>query len=181
MLPDRRSVLNFANKKMFMKKCFLAIALSMSGALVLSAQNKAGASISMTEGRIMDGNPQLDFKPMVAEVEVVASKGKIQDVWTLTADELESRTVRGNDSATIDNLKAYGIFKSSEKNNCDIIVTPLFDIAITSQGATIRVIGFPGVFRNWSIATESDLKLAAAGGNAETTPITSPDIIKKIK
>lgn len=164
-----------------MKKYIFAIALAFGGAFALLAQNKAGVSLSMTEGRIMDGNPQLDFKPMVAEVEVVASKGKIQDVWTLSAEELDFRTVKGNNAATIDNLKAYGIFKSSEKNNCDIIVTPLFDIAITSQGATIRVIGFPGVFRNWSIATESDLKLAAAGGNAETAPITSPDIIKKIK
>ncbi len=151
-----------------------------SMAFSMSAQGKSDINLQVSEGRIMESQPQLMFKPVVAEVEVDTSKGKIHDVWNLTLDELESRSVRDNDAATIDNLKAYGIFKSSEKNNCDIIVTPLFDIAITSRGATINVIGFPGHFRNWNTATETDIKLCQQG-NKESNENANPDIIKKIK
>ncbi len=164
-----------------MKKILLMFALAVTSmAFSMSAQGKSDINLQVSEGRIMESQPQLMFKPVVAEVEVDTSKGKIHDVWNLTLDELESRSVRDNDAATIDNLKAYGIFKSSEKNNCDIIVTPLFDIAITSRGATINVIGFPGHFRNWNTATETDIKLCQQG-NKESNENANPDIIKKIK
>ena len=155
------------------------VVCAVASAFCSFAQSKSDINLQVSEGRIMDGQPQLLFKPIVAEVEIDSTKGKIHDTWTLSLDELESRSVKGNDGATIDNLKAYGIFKSSEKNNCDIIVTPLFDVTITSRGATIDVIGFPGHFRNWTVATEADLKLSQQA-NVQNVDSIDKEIINKI-
>ncbi len=140
-----------------LQRCLFLICLLFSMLPVL-AWDKSEVTLNALEGRTVDGTPQLNLRPVEAEVEVDASKGKINDVWTLSVSELEARSIKGNEEATIENLKSYGIFKSSEKNNCDVIVSPLFDISITSTGAIIKVIGYPGYFKNWNNTKNKDEK-----------------------
>ena len=113
-------------------------------------------------------------------MEVDKAKGRINEVWEITAEELASRSIKGNTQATIENLKAYGVFKTLEKHNCDIVLAPLFDVAISKNGASVRVIGFPGSFKNWEIATDDDLKRAAAAASSKGLE-ASPELIKLVE
>lgn len=121
-----------------------------------AAQKNVKFDFSASEARVLDLEPQTYVKPLIAEVEVDVAKGRVRDTWTLTADEYNSRVIQGDDESTIKNLQVYGVFKSAEKHNCDIIVAATFDVRISVQGAVINVVGFPANFTNWATGTVAD-------------------------
>ena len=133
--------------------------MAMAATSFLSfADSPAKFEFSASEARVLDAEPQTFVKPLVVEVKIDESKGRIRDSWTLNVDEYNSRVIKGDYAATIRNLQVYGVFKSSEKHNCDIIATPTFDVQINERGAVINVVGFPASFVNWTTGTKADVE-----------------------
>ena len=165
---------------MKLKNLFLLLAIAAISSAESHGQSVNDMTVRASEGRALDGQVQLYIRPLVAEVEVDKAKGRINEVWEITAEELASRSIKGHTQATIENLKAYGVFKTLEKHNCDIVLAPLFDVAISKNGASVRVIGFPGSFKNWEIATDDDLKRAAAAASSKGLE-ASPELIKLVE
>lgn len=128
----------------------------ISAIQVLQAEKTVKFDFQTSEARAIDVYPSTYIHPLVAEVVVDMKTGRIHDTWNLSLSEYLSRQYPDNDEATLQNLRAYGMFKSSEKHNCDLIVAPTFDIRITDQGATITILGYPANFANWNNATNAD-------------------------
>ncbi len=112
--------------------------------------------IQDSQARVLDVYPSTYIKPVIAELTVDTSMGRIRDVWPLTAPELAARTINNNATATLQNLRTYAVFKSSEKHNCDVVIAATFDIHITERGATITIVGYPANFSNWQTGTVAD-------------------------
>ena len=51
----------------------------------------------------------------------------------------------------LDNIRAWGTYLSTIKNDCDVIMGATFKIEDDekSGGYTVTVVGYPGVFTNW--------------------------------
>lgn len=109
-----------------------------------------------SEARTMDVYPTAYVHPLVAEVVVDTKTGRIHDTWTLSVNDFISRQDPDNYDATLQNLRAYGLFKSSEKHGCDLIVAAMFDIKISDQGVVITLVGYPANFANWASVTSAD-------------------------
>lgn len=95
-----------------------------------NAEKTVKFDFQTSEARTIDVHPTTYIHPLVAQVVVDTKTGRIHDTWTLTPAEFISRQYPDNDAATLQNLRAYGLFKSSEKHSCDLIVAPTFDIKI---------------------------------------------------
>lgn len=122
------------------------------------AQKTVKFDVQTSEARSLELYPSTFIQPLVAEVIVDAKTGRIHDVWTLSPEDYKAREIPENADATFQNLKVFGMFKSSEKHNCDIIVAPTFDIRITNEGATINIVGYPANFANWKTGTKADFE-----------------------
>ena len=101
-----------------------AIAVTACGA---SSQKTVKVDFQASQARFLETSSSAYMKPLVAEVVVDKTKGRIRDTWEIDAVELSSRTIQGDAQATILNLKSYALFKSAEKHNCDMIIVPTFD------------------------------------------------------
>lgn len=124
----------------------------------INAQNNKTVRIDIrdSQARVLDVYPSTYVKPVIAELKVDASRGRIRDTWPLTLEELSARTINGDAAATLHNLRTYAVYKSSEKHNCDVVIAATFDIQITESGATITVVGYPANFANWATGTVAD-------------------------
>lgn len=139
-----------------MKKLFAAFLILLAGVMPSQAEKTVRFDFQTSEARTIDVHPTTYVHPLVAEVVVDTKTGRIHDTWTLTPTEFLSRQYPDNDAATLHNLRAYGLFKSSEKHGCDLIVAATFDIKISDDGVVINLIGYPANFANWSSATTAD-------------------------
>lgn len=144
-----------------MKKLFAILLIAASGFTAQGADPTVKFDFQTSEARTLDLSPSTYIRPLIAEVVVDTKRGRISDSWTLSAKDLAARSIvrKSGDietEATIQNLKAYGLYKSSEKNNCDLIVAATFDIKITNDGATINLVGYPANFTNWATGTRAD-------------------------
>ena len=54
-------------------------------------------------------------KPTVVEVKILEEKGRIKDEWTLSKEEVEV-AMKGE----LDNIRAWGTYLSTIKNDCDV-------------------------------------------------------------
>ena len=122
----------------------------------LQAQKTVKFDYQTSQARLLDVNPTTYVKPLVAELVVDTSNGRIRDKWELNAAELAARVIPGDDNATVRNLRSYAVFKSSEKHNCDVVVAATFDVRITESGAQISIVGYPANFANWSSSKIAD-------------------------
>lgn len=138
-----------------MKK-ILALALAATALTCIAADKTVRFDFQTSEARTLDVYPSTYIHPLVAEVVVDTKTGRIHDTWTLSVEDFTARQNPDNDAATLNNLRAYGLFKSSEKHNCDLIIAATFDIKITDQGTTINLVGYPANFSNWATATNAD-------------------------
>lgn len=146
------------------------------------AQKAVKFEFSASEARALDMSPATYVKPLVAEVKVDESQGRIRDSWILTNAGFNSRVIQGDDAATIRNLQIYGMFKSSEKHNCDLIVAPTFDIHVDNSGATITVVGYPANFTKWATSTAADydwIKMTPGGSTQPVEPLPNITITKE--
>ncbi len=139
-----------------MKKFIFTTFITLSCAASASADKNVKFDFQTSEARAIDLYPTTYIQPLVAEVQVDTQAGRFIDTWQLSQTEFMARQYANNDEATLQNLKAYGLFKSSERHNCDLIVAATFDIKITDDGATVVVKGYPANFANWGTARTAD-------------------------
>lgn len=141
-----------------LKHFFLASALCVSATVCLNADDKTTVRFDIrdSQARVLDVYPSTYVKPVIAELSVDTAKGRIRDTWTLTPEELASRTIRDNAALTMQNLRTYAVYKSSEQHNCDVVIAATFDIRLTEKGATITIVGYPANFANWQTGTVAD-------------------------
>ena len=148
-----------------MKKNFILIVLSLF--LIESgwAQSKNSKSYTtytttkefqVSQARGLDVRLDTCYvKPLVVEVEIDSTQGRIQDEWVMTKEKLEVG-LRGN----MQNIYAYGLFKSTQAHKADIIIAPSFDLRLDNRNGQdvyiLTVIGFPANFKNWATMKESD-------------------------
>lgn len=144
-------------KSNLFRKSLLLLAF-VGGCLALNAQSNKTVRFDIrdSQARVLDVNPSTYIKPVIAELKVDTSKGRIRETWSLTTEELAARTIDRNADATLQNLRTYAVYKSSEKNNCDVVIAATFDIQITEKGATITIVGYPANFTNWATGTVAD-------------------------
>lgn len=142
-----------------MKRIFLPLLLTGFfgvAAIDSNAQKTVKFEMQESQARVLDVNPSTYVKPVIAELSVDTSKGRLRDTWTLTSDELAARVIKNDDKATLQNLRTYAVYKSSEKANCDVVIAATFDIRITDDGASITIVGYPANFTNWKTGTVAD-------------------------
>jgi len=161
----------------------LLLSLMLAGVFTGSsfAQKTVKFDFQTSQARLLDVNPNTYVKPLIAELAVDTKKGRIRDSWVLDAVELNSRVINGNDNATLQNLRSYAVFKSSEKHSCDVIVAATFDIHLNENGATINVVGYPANFTNWFTGLTSDYEwilLERGQTNDNEAPIVGNPIKK---
>lgn len=125
-------------------------------AMSMQAQKNVKFEFQTSEARTLDLYPSTYIHPLIAEVVVDTKTGRIHDSWNLSYEDYKAREDPNSSQATLQNLRAYALFKSSEKHNCDIIVAATFDIKITDQGTTINIVGYPANFTNWSTGVKAD-------------------------
>lgn len=142
-----------------MKKRILALLFVVG----LSAFTMAHADTIVKQVKIsstargLNVDPTFYAHPLVADVVVDTKTGRIRDTWRLTPQELLSRMDPRDDNATLANLRAYAMFKSAESHNCDMVVSPTFDVKFGSEGAEITIVGYCANFTNFQVATDADL------------------------
>lgn len=147
------------HEEFYMKRIFLSLLLAGFCGLASMdsyAQKTVKFEMQESQARVLDVNPSTYVKPVIAELSVDTSKGRLRDTWTLNADELAARVIKNDDKATLQNLRTYAVYKSSEKANCDVVIAATFDIRITDDGASITIIGYPANFTNWKTGTVAD-------------------------
>lgn len=133
-----------------------ALLLCALGVAAPRAQKTVRFDIQDSQARVLDVYPSTYIKPVIAELKVDTPKGRIRDTWVLNFDELAARTIKDSATATMQNLRTYAVYKSSEKHNCDVVIAATFDIHITEQGAQITIVGYPANFSNWQTGTLAD-------------------------
>ncbi len=139
-----------------MKKIIVAGALVLGCISTSYADKNVRFDFQTSEARGIDVYPTTYIQPLVAEVKVNTQAGRFVDTWKLSPSEFMARQYPDNDAATLQNLRAYGLFKSSEHHNCDVIVAATFDIKISNDGAIVVVKGYPANFTNWGTAKNAD-------------------------
>lgn len=89
------------------------------------------------QARAGDAVTEVCVKPTVVEVKILEEKGRIKDVWTLSREEVEV-AMKGE----LDNIRAWGTYLSTIKNDCDVIMGATFKIEDDekSGGYTVTVV-----------------------------------------
>jgi len=135
-----------------MKKLFVALLLAMLGVAGAQAQ-KPTVKIQDTQARLLDVKSNAYVRPLVVELKVDTSKGRVVDEWPLTKEQVE---VEMNGDLT--NIRSWGVYKSSQKHNADVIVAATFNFQTDEKPGfyKLTVIGYPASFVNWETAKEGD-------------------------
>ncbi|MBR0245575.1 MAG: hypothetical protein IJQ61_03815 [Bacteroidales bacterium] len=136
-----------------MKKTVLTLIALLSCLIAAQAQSKNQATaVQETQARLLDVNANAYVKPLTVEVEVLPT-GRIVDDWPLTVEQVKSM---GGDLA---NIRSWGVFQSSKKHDCDLIVAATFDFKNDSSNPDVyklTVVGFPANFVRWKTADAND-------------------------
>lgn len=137
-------------KRLFLFLFTLPLLWIVQGCRVTESTTK----FQYTQARKLDVSPNAYVKPLVAELKVDTEKGRIKDEWSLSKEDVEEAL--GGD---INNIYAYGLFKSSQKHGADEIVAPIFDLKTDEENPDyykLTIIGYPASFVNWGPVKESD-------------------------
>ena len=135
-----------------MRKLVFTLLAMVLGMTVSFAQSKNYTNIQESQARLLDVNPTTYVKPLTCEIEVLPV-GRIMDVWTLTLDQVKD--LRGE----LPNIRSWGVFQSSRKHNCDLLVAATFDFKNdpdNPESYQLTVMGFPANFVNWKTAEDKD-------------------------
>lgn len=127
-----------------------------------------------TQARMLDVETNAYVKPMTVELQMLNSGNRINDVWTLTVEQVES--MKGD----IANIRSYGLFMSSQKHNADVIVGATFNLVsedVREKGYKLEVVGFPAKFVNWKTATQADYEWIRM---EKTNTVSEKDKLKAI-
>ena len=137
-----------------MKKLILFLALVCVGVMSSYAQ-KSVYKFRDAQARAGDAVTEVCVMPTIVEVKVLSEKGRISDVWNLSKEEVEV-AMKGE----LSNLRAWGTYLSTLKHQCDVIMGATYKVEDDEKtnGYTVTVVGYLGVFTNWHTATEADFK-----------------------
>ena len=128
-----------------------------------------------SQARLAEPTMGVYIKPLVAELEIDKTKGKIKDTWFFSMREVEAL------SRDVANLRARALFKSTIEHDADVIVAASFDIASREDqtGYDVMVIGYPAKYVRWRTAdTATDIqwiqseKLSSLGTKQATQAIS---------
>lgn len=135
-----------------MKKQIL-MALLVLGCTGSADAQKDKVKIQDTQARLLDVTSNAYVKPLVVELKVDKTKGRIRDEWPLTKEQAEVE-MKGD----IVNIRSYAVYMSSQKHNADVIVAATFNFSTNDEGTGYRitVVGYPATFENWKTAEPSD-------------------------
>lgn len=106
------------HEEFYMERIFLILLLAgLYGLAAIDsfAQKTVKFEMQESQARVLDVNPSTYVKPVIAELSVDTSKGRLHDTWTLDANELAARVIKNDDKATLQNLRTYAVYKSAEK------------------------------------------------------------------
>ncbi len=149
--------------QIFMKRgALLLLTLFMTSGLYAQ---RTTVHMQNTQARMLDVQANAYVKPLVTELNINESLGKISDTWQLSKEQAEV-SLGGN----LDNIRSYALYLSSNKHSADVIVAALFDVKTSSDGSgyEVTVVGFPANYSNWRVADDSDLEWIKA---EKMTPI----------
>lgn len=135
-----------------MKRIVLILLVMVLGCTASFAQSKNIANIQETQARLLDVNPSTYVKPLTCEIQVLPT-GRIMDIWTLTMEQVKD--LHGD----LPNIRSWGVFQSSRKHNCDLLVAATFDFKTDPDNPSqflLTVVGFPANFVNWKSIDEKD-------------------------
>ena len=105
-----------------MKKLILIMML-VFGCVIGTYAQKTVFKFRDAQARAGDAVTEVCVKPTVVEVKILEEKGRIKDVWTLSREEVEV-AMKGE----LDNIRAWGTYLSTIKNDCDVIMGATFKI-----------------------------------------------------
>lgn len=135
-----------------MKRLFLISLLPLLYVSGIYAQ-KANVRFQDTQARLLDVASNAYVKPLIVELKIDETKGRVRDEWALTKEQVEIE-MQGD----IENIRSYAVYMSSQKHNADVIVAATFNLKTNEKGTgyQITVVGYPATFENWKTAQESD-------------------------
>ena len=133
-----------------MRKLLLIMFLTTVGFSGAYAQNKV--EFRESQARLLEPVQNAYVKPLIVELEINESKGKIVDSWKFTNKEVNAL------NGEVSNLRTRALFNSTRKHNADVIVAATFDIASLSDGTgyEVKVIGYPANYKGWTTAKPED-------------------------
>lgn len=138
-----------------MKKLIVMVSLVLACAGQAAAQQRVVTKKQQfTQARLLDVTSNAYVKPLTVELSVDKSKGRINDIWELSLEDVESLK---ND---LSNIRSYGVYMSSNKHNADVIVAATFNFRTNDAGTgyILNVVGYPATFVNWKTADAADLE-----------------------
>ncbi len=125
------------------------------------------------QARAADAVTSTLVKPFVVEVEILENGNKIKDEWHFSAEDVEI-AMRGE----IDNVRAAGIYQSTQRHECDIIIGVLCNVETENNGGyKVTITGYPGKFTNMHSATTDDYEwmriqlLSKESDKSKITPV----------
>ena len=134
---------------MRMFKKGLALAICALG-LFAEANAQRTEVYRSSQARLIEPQMGVYIKPLVADLEIDQTKGKVKDVWEFTPDEVAAM---GGDEADV---RTRALFMSVDKHDVDVIVAASFDLESTNSGSKVTVIGYPAKYVNWRTASPAD-------------------------
>lgn len=135
-----------------MKKFLFVALLVIAGIGELAAQGKV--EFRESQARLLEPVQNAYVKPLIVELEIDESKGKIVDSWKFTNREVNAL------NGEVSNLRTRALFNSTQKHDADVIVAATFDVASLEDGTgfEVKVIGYPAKYKGWSTATPEDFE-----------------------
>lgn len=144
------------------KKVLMAALLSVVCAASAMAQKTTQViSLKETQARLLDVMSNAYVKPLTVELHIIDSTRVRHKVEVKPADVIDLGLIAADGTFNMTNLRSYGVYKTAEAYNCDVIVAATFNFEATDllkKGGTLEVVGFPANFRNWAVADSTDLE-----------------------
>ncbi len=106
-----------------------------------------------TQVKMVDMDAPSYVKPLVAELLVkkgVNGESSIRDEWQFSQEDVISM------NGDVEKLKKRAAFLSAQKHLCDVIVTPMFDVYVTDDRASVTVQGYPADYVNFRTMDDKD-------------------------
>ncbi len=135
-----------------MKKILGIMLLAFVCSVQTMAQQKITQEFKNAQARVADGVAKVYVKPIVAKVELVNNKQRIEKTYPLTPAQVEGM------GGSVENIRAYAAYMASKEEKCDIILSPLYMIDKESSKDTfyVTIIGYPAQFVGWDEVTNDD-------------------------
>lgn len=132
-----------------MKRLFFIVCISMFCLANVSAQKVV--SYQSTQARALEPNMNAYVHPLTVELKIM-SETRVVDHWPITVEQIAAFDGKEEE------IRKYGLYKSCEKHNCDVIVAATFNIQSDdmSKGLMLDIVGYPGEYVNWKTATQAD-------------------------